>query len=77
MTKKHKSLVAGLVSGLLWTTNAFAFGGFGGGDGGGGGDSGGGGGDVVGNPEIDGPGALLVVALLASVAVMIYRNAQK
>lgn len=73
MTKKLGVAVAGVVTSLVWASNAFAqIGGF---TGGGGGDSGGGG--VVGNPEIDGPGALLVVALLASLGVMIYRKAQK
>lgn len=68
MIKKIKPAIVGSAISILLTTNAFAFGGVSGGGGGGG---------VVGNPEIDGPGALLAVALLASIGVMIYRKSQK
>jgi len=55
---------------LLWSTNAFAAGVWGGG----GGSDGGGTASV---PEIDGPGAGIAMALLVSLGVLIYRKAQK
>ncbi len=34
-------------------------------------------GGVAANPEIDGPGGVMAVALLVGIGVMIYRKAQK
>ncbi len=70
MTRNLGAAIAGLTTSLLWSTNAFAAGEWlpGGGDDGGGATS---------TPEIDGPGALIAVALLVSVGIMIYRKAQK
>lgn len=70
MTTKLGAAIAGLMISLLWSTNAFADCFFGVCRGGGGE----GGGEV---PEIDGPGAIMAVALLVSLGVMIYRKAQK
>ena len=69
MTRSLGAAIAGLMTSVLWSTNAFAFG-----TGGGGGGDGGG---TASTPEIDGPGAVLAVALLVSLGVMIYRKAQK
>lgn len=66
MTKFLGAATTALISSLLWTSNALAFGGFGGGDGG-----------AAANPEIDGPGGVMAVALLVSVGAMIYRKARK
>lgn len=67
MTKKLGAAIAGLTTSLLWSTSAFAWTGDGGGDGGG----------AASTPEIDGPGAVMAVALLVSLGIMIYRKAQK
>ncbi len=69
MTRNLGAAIAGLMTSVLWSTNAFAAG-----EWGGGGDDGGG---TASTPEIDGPGAVLAVALLVSLGVMIYRKAQK
>lgn len=61
MNKKLGATIAVLLTSILWTTNALAFGGVG----------------PTPNPEIDGPGGVMAVALLASLGVMIYRKAQK
>jgi hypothetical protein len=70
MTGNIGAAIAGLTTSVLWYTNAFAAGEWlpGGGDDGGG---------TASTPEIDGPGAVLAVALLVSLGVMIYRKAQK
>lgn len=64
MNKKLGASLATLAMSGVWASNAFAFGGFGG-------DA------PAANPEIDGPGGVMAVALLVSVGVMIYRKAQK
>ena len=69
MTRNLGAAIASLMTSVLWSTNAFAAG-----EWGGGGDDGGG---TASTPEIDGPGAVLAVALLVSLGVMIYRKAQK
>ena len=66
MTRNLGAAIAGLTTSVLWSTNAFAFGTVG--------DDGGG---IASTPEIDGPGAVMAVALLVSLGVMIYRKAQK
>ena len=73
MIKNLAATIAGFLTSFLYTTNAFARGG-----GGAGGDrgAGGGGGEAAATPEIDGPGALMAVALLVSLGVMAYRKAQ-
>ena len=70
MTRNLGAAIAGLMTSLLWSTNAFAAGEWGGG----GGSDGGGTASV---PEIDGPGAIIAMALLVSLGVLIYRKAQK
>ena len=65
MTRNLGAAIAGLTTSVLWSTNAFALGGYTGGDG------------AASLPEIDGPGAVMAVALLVSVGIMIYRKAQK
>lgn len=63
MIKKLGASIAGLMTSLLWSTNAFAAGEWGGG--------------AAANPEIDGPGGVMAVALLVGLGIMIYRKAQK
>ncbi len=70
MTRNLGAAIAGLTTSLFCSTNPIAPAEWGGG----GGDDGGG---TVSTPEIDGPGAVMAVALLVSLGVMIYRKAQK
>ncbi len=66
MKNKLAATATGLVvTSFLWSTNAFALGGYSGG------------GEVPANPEIDGPGGVMAVALLVSLGIMIYRKSQK
>jgi hypothetical protein len=60
MTRNIGAAIAGLTTSVLWSTNAFALGGY-----------------TNKVPEIDGPGAVVSVALLVSLGIMIYRKAQK
>ncbi len=64
MTKKLGATIAGFAMSGVWASNAFALGGWGGGS-------------PAPNPEIDGPGGVMAVALLVSLGIMIYRKAQK
>lgn len=82
MIEKLWGTIAGVLASFAWTTNGFAIavlqgGGGAGGGGGVGGGGGGGGGGGISTPEIDGSGAVMVVALLVSLGIMIYRKAQK
>ena len=70
MTRNLGAAIAGLTTSALWSTNAFAACAFGVCDDGGSGGA-------TSTPEIDGPGAVMAVALLVSVGIMIYRKAQK
>jgi hypothetical protein len=67
MTTNLGAAIAGLTTSLVWSTNAFAAGEW----------LPDGGGEPAATPEIDGPGAVIAVALLVSLGVMVYRKVQK